>query len=736
MKHIILDTRESVKDFLAFLDEQSGFVAFDLETDSVSEVQANIYGVGLSLHSEEGYYIPIRNKNGEMFFGDKLTESLLRLLSNKLSGRKLIGHNIIYDVLVWKHSTGVDLTNNVHADTILMKHTVDEEPPFGLKEIAVLEFGEGADLAQQELYENIKLNGGSTTKTNMQMFKADTDVLGRYCCWDVMLTYKLFDLYSSRIENEGLLKFFYEDEVMPLYREVTIPMKMYGMQVDTDLLKQMSVSANTDIKLIEDELLTEIAPLVEEFEINLLNEEVPVKRTGNFPKAYARAIGLELTSVAKKTILALPSDSELLLNFKQWMLDEVSELILPVKDVQLQLFQTKFDRRSVFNISSKAHLKWLFFEKLGLDHLNETEKGQPQVDDEFLESIATEYPWVNKIRDLNTIHKMQGTYIDGILERSVDSKIYTSFLQFGTTSGRFASRNPNLQNAPSPQKTGSVVDKYVNCVRDSIIAPPGYKLIGSDFSSLEPHIAAYVSGDPDLIDIFVTGKDFYSAIAIKQFKLKGMSAFKDDANYLGNINKDLRNKTKTYSLAAFYGASGFRIAEVLKCEVKEATELLNGYLQAFPGIKKFIDKAHYDACNQGYVKTIFGRVRHLGRAKELLKIHGHELLDSKWARVRGLSEERSEFKNLLNNAVNFQIQGTAGHVMNRAMLLTARTFKEQGVDARIGMTIHDEQIIVVREDQVEIAAEIIKWAMENAVNLDPIKLKATPIIGNSYGECK
>ena len=183
MTHIILDTRESIKDFLAFLDEQSGLVAFDLETDSVSEIQANIYGVGLSLHSDEGYYIPIRNKNGEMFFGDKLTESLLRLLSNKLSGRKLIGHNIIYDVLVWKHSTGVDLTPNVHADTILMKHTIAEEPPFGLKELAVLEFGEGADLAQQELYENIKLNGGSTTKTNMQMFKADTEVLGKYACF-------------------------------------------------------------------------------------------------------------------------------------------------------------------------------------------------------------------------------------------------------------------------------------------------------------------------------------------------------------------------------------------------------------------------------------------------------------------------------------------------------------------------------------------------------------------------
>ena len=280
------------------------------------------------------------------------------------------------------------------------------------------------------------------------------------------------------------------------------------------------------------------------------------------------------------------------------------------------------------------------------------------------------------------------------------------------------------------------MDKYINCIRESIIAGNKRKLIGADVSSLEPHIAAYVSGDPGLIDIFVTGKDFYSAIAIKQFELKDMSAFKDDPNYLGDKNKALRNKTKTYSLAIFYGASGYRIAEVLKCEVEEANKLIEGYLKAFPNIKKFIDKSHFEACTHGKVQTIFGRVRHLQRAKELFSQHGHKLLDSKWARVNGLSDERREFKNLLNNSVNFQIQGTAGHVMNRAMLLTARKFKEQNIDASIIMTIHDEQIIEVAEDQAEQALEIVKWSMENAVDISPIKLKAGPIIGNNYGECK
>jgi len=734
--HVIINTIQELNDLVDFLKSNQGILAFDLETDSVDEVKANIYGIGLALHEDEAYYIPIRSKDGSYFFGES-TEEAYTVLNQLLAQSKLLGHNIIYDVLVYKANTGVDLTPNVYADTILMKHTVDEEPPFGLKDLAIKEFGEGADLAQQELYENIKANGGSTTKANMEMYKADTEVLGKYCAHDVMLTHKLFNLYSRKLEKEKLLEFFYEDEVMPLYREVTIPMKMSGVTLDTELLSSMSRDAEVDLKKLEDEVMRELNTLIEEYELTYLNENFPIKPTGNFPKAYAKIIGLgEITSVSKKAIELLQVETELQHEFKAWMKSEVSELTGPVEEAQRLLHFNKTEKEYIFNLSSKAQLKWLFFDKLGLDPLNKTETGEPQVDDAFLESVAKDYTWVNKLRDINTINKMKGTYLDGMLERAINGKIYTSFLQFGTTSGRFASRNPNLQNAPAPQNTGSIVDKYVNCVRDSIIAKPGYKLIGSDFSSLEPHIAAYVSGDPDLIDIFVTGKDFYSAIAIKQFKLNHLSAFKDDPNYLGNVDKAIRNRTKTYSLAAFYGAGGYRIAEVLNCEVEEANKLLEGYLDAFPGIRKFIETSHYDACTKGYVKTMFGRVRHLYEAKGMFDAYGHQLLDAKWARSKGLSEERRRFKNLMNNAVNFQIQGTAGHVMNRAMMLTNRTFKENNIDARIVMTIHDEQIIEVREDQAEVAAEIIKWAMENAVTLDPIKLKATPIIGNSYGECK
>jgi DNA polymerase I-like protein with 3'-5' exonuclease and polymerase domains len=841
---------------------------------------------------------------------------------------------------------------------------------------------------------------------------------------------------------------------MPLYREVTIPMKLHGVRIDTEHFNQVREKIKVKVQDIENHLYSEISHLVAPFEHALLERDYPEKRTGNYPKEVAKLVGLEVTSLAKKAIEKLEVTTLAQINFKDWILGNVDALLLNKVDVQKSLFFSKHSERlHVFNFKSKDHLKHLFFEVLGEKPLSTTEGGEPQVDDAFLASVEADYPWVDLLRDLNVLHKMSGTYIEGILDRTIDGKLYTSFLQFGTTSGRFASRSPNClsldteiltkdgfknyysfgpddyvacydganivwekpsrkvfvekspkqiisvhnqhlnmrmtgdhrviyrdrrtnliqecpanrfpkdahilhganlvggeieveenllkflvafqadgnysstnvlefkfdklrkidrllgilanlgwsyeykivgtgarqrhkvrihgktnlvadvlgsgktfptswinltascrdtfinelfywdgsytrrnnyssnveknvdiaqallslsgyrahkriyrtsagnnnyqldisgrdysgtsnatitseisneevwcvtvptgmilarrgsdtfitgncQNWPAQQKTDTEgmtsklaahkkdMDWIVNSIRHGIVANPGYKLIGTDYSSLEPHIAAYVSGDKDLIDIFVQGKDFYSAIAIKQFDLGHLSAFKDDANYLGNVDKARRNLTKTYSLAAFYGATASRISQVLNCPKEEAQELLDGYLEAFPGIKSFIDRSHRDCMYTGKVKTLFGRVRHLSEAKVLYSSYGDQLKDFVWAQKRGLLDERKTYRNLLNNAVNFQIQGAAAHVLNRGMIAMTREFKRLNLDARIVMGVHDETIVEAKEEHVSEVAKVIKECMENAVDINPIKLKATPIVGNSYGDLK
>jgi DNA polymerase I-like protein with 3'-5' exonuclease and polymerase domains len=748
MQHYIIEKMSDFRELQEYI-AANGFevVVLDLETDSVNEVKALPYGVGLCFQDDEAFYIPIRNNSGDEWWSPIEEETIIDWVINVCSEKKLIGHNIIYDVLVLHHYYGRDLSPYIYSDTILLKHMVDEEQPFGLKEIAVKYLGPWADKAQKDLYDSIHKNGGSTTKSNMQMFKADTEVLGTYCAWDVLLTYKLYTIFSKRLKSEGLEKLFYEDEIMPLYREVTIPMKYHGVSIDEVHFNRTKEKIKLKIEELENTIYKNIAHLIKDYEDSILDDMFPLKRTGNFPKEAARLLGLEVTSLAKKAVDKLEVNTLQQINFKDWLQGNVEYLLLPKRDVQLSMFKEKHpDRLHVFNFKSKDHLKHLFFEVLNEKPLSETEGGEPKVDDEFLASL--EYPWVDLLRDLNVCHKTLGTYMEGFLDRTINGKLYTSFVQFGTTSGRFASRSPNLQNLSAQQKTDTFgmpielathkkeMDSIVNSIRHGMVASKGYKMIGIDYNSLEPHIAAYVSGDKDLIDIFVTGKDFYSAIAIKQFGLYEYSPFKQDPNYLGNNNKAVRDKTKTYSLATFYGATAPRISQVLNSSKEEAQELLDGYLDAFPGVKTFIQRTHSQCNREGKVKTIFGRVRHLAEAKILYNSYGDELKEFMWAQRRGLLDERKTYRNLLNNSVNFQIQGAAAHVINRAMIKIAREFIAQNIDARIISTIHDEVLIEAREDQVELAANVAKYCMENAVDLSPIKLKATPVIGNSYGDCK
>lgn len=739
-KIFILDTIEKLESFREYVSENSfAEVAFDLETNDKMEAKAVTWGIGLTFDGEEAFYIPVRTKTAELYFNKAVVDDIVNFVSSTVQSKRIITHNGLYDILVWEYNTGVDLTASLYADTILYKHLVDEERPFGLKEVAVKYLGAWADKAQEALYENIKANGGSTTKDNTQMWKADTEVLGEYCCFDVILTFRLYKLFRERIEKDALVELL-ETETMPLYRNVTIAMKRKGVTLDIEMFLDKKNKITDVILDVEREIITEVQDLIEPLIVQLLSEEFPVKSTGNFPKAYAKQIGLDLPSIAKKAVTNINPKNGHQLLLREWLLNGTTNATLSpdiIRDTQRAMWAAKYPQDPyIFNLSSRAHLIWLFFEKLGEKPLSKTKGGDPQVDDAFLESVKEKYHWVELLQDYNVLNKTSGTYIQGMLDREVKGTLYTSFLQFGTTSGRFASSNPNLQNFSAPQSTGRVTDEFVNCIRNGLIARPGYKFIGLDFSSLEPHIAAYVSGDPGLIDIFVTGKDFYSAIGVKQFNRADLSPYKEDSNYLGVKDKALREKIKTYALAAFYGAEAPRIAQVLKSSKEEAHELLDGYLTSFPDIKEFIDRSHYDALNKGYVKTIFGRVRHLETAKHLHEAYGHDLLNWHWAKRNGKLEERGILKNLLNNAVNFQIQGTAGHIMNRAMLKTVAMFKEHGIVGYPVMQVHDEQILEVREDHVERAAAIAKQAMETAVNLDPIKLKATPVIGNSYGECK
>lgn len=217
--------------------------------------------------------------------------------------------------------------------------------------------------------------------------------------------------------------------------------------------------------------------------------------------------------------------------------------------------------------------------------------------------------------------------------------------------------------------------------------------------------------------------------------MDNISADKKAPNFLKKIQPEFRNKAKVFVLAVPYGAQASRISEAMGCSYNEANQIIKAYLSAYPNLKKYMEKCDYEAKKYGFVKTEFGRKRHLQSVRNWYLLHGNNLLDYKWANSRGLTKERREYKNSLNNSKNFPIQGAAASIVNRAMIATARAFKENGIDGYVRMQCHDEITCIVREDQAEQAAKLLQYAMENTT-LISVPLSAVPLIADSWADAK
>lgn len=743
-----VDTLEALAQLREYVETGGHeYISLDVETDSASEKRANLYGIGISFTPDEAFYIPIRDKHGKSWWGKEDYDGIANQIHQWCKTYKLIGWNLVYDVLVFEYSTGINISSLIYSDGILQKHTIDEERPFALKETAVKYLGPWADKAQAAMIENIKANGGKATKENMEMFKCDTDVLAEYCGWDTLLTRRLFDIFETKIKEENLSDLFYKEEIMPLYREVTVNMKRKGFTVDVPYFEKLKKDITAEITSLEDAIQAEIENEVCPFVHKLLNENYPYKRTGNFPKMYADllctplptnavgAVTMAKSFVQKAAALAEPNDP-----FYTWMLGQRELNDAEINAVQRHWFKKTEDRRYIFNLKSNDHLGWLLFTHLDEKPLSFTEETKkPKCDDEYLETIKDKYSFVSKLVDLKKLLKLSSTYIDGILERQIDGIIYTSMLQFGTTSGRYSSRDPNLQNIPRVKddeaNLSELVLTYTNAIKRGFIAPTGYKILNADYSSLEPVCFAHVSGDERLRDVFRRGYDLYSQIAIDVFGITGCSADKKAPNYLKKKHPELRQKAKVFCLAVVYGAEAGRISQSMDIDFREAGQIIEAYLDAYPGLRKYMQRCDFLAKKYGISKTDFGRIRHLPAAKALYERWGDKILDRRYAEKNGYEDIRHKLKNSLNNSKNYPIQGLAAHIVNRAMIATQREFEEARLDAWIALQLHDELTCMVREDQVEEARVILKRCMEQTTVIS-VPLSAEPLIADNWADAK
>ncbi len=781
--YTIVDNVSKLSKLITHINKYHTF-AYDIETTGLVPTKEKVIGFSISGKVGEAYYVPHltwdnkQNKLVEIYSFDKMIE-----LFNMLKGKELLMWNGSFDVRFTKDYFNIDYTEELFADVMLMKHTIEEEGKFSLKGCAIqyqeeigLDVEEEANKEQIALKENVAKNGGSTTKDNYEMYKADLDVMGPYAAADADLTLRLAVLFREKLEEENLVDFFYDEEVMPLYKYVTITMETNPVQLDIDKIKYYKHKIEQDIESLHKEVIDTLmaCPETVKWVETVAVAKYPAKPTGNFAQRVVEEFNLPLPksasgkySISKKNVESLPEceaknfllkkDIGLNKKVKATRLakklypkaPEENGYLIPWGDIQKNISIDLWSESNggPVNISSKKQMGEIVFNHFKIKPLTKTKKGAPQFNDTMIQYLADNgHTWASKLSDYNKLNKIKSAYMDRFLEKNIGGKYYFYYKQHGTLSGRYSS---DAQQLPRPKEEGELsplVLEYNNAIRSFFVAGEGRKFIDADYESLEPHVFAHVSGDEGLREIFRKGHDIYSTIAIQTEKLEGISADKKAPNFLKNINAPLRQKAKAYSLGVPYGMTPYALAKTLEVDEKEAVKLYNGYLDGFPELKKWMAKSKRDAQQKGYVTTQTGRVRHLPKVKQLYKEHGDKLLNYKYRqKVQKKLEKKLgkfeaekqvkdmylDYKNGINNSRNFQIQGLSASIVNKSMIKIMKDFRYMNIDGYVCATVHDQIIVNVSDKDVDRAKEIVQNRMTTVVNLS-VDLKAPPEVSINW----
>ncbi len=330
-----------------------------------------------------------------------------------------------------------------------------------------------------------------------------------------------------------------------------------------------------------------------------------------------------------------------------------------------------------FNINSPKQLREILFDKLSLPVIKRTKTG-PSTDNEVLIELASIHPLPKLILEYREKIKLKSTYIDPLID-IVDKKtkrIYPTFHQTVTATGRLSCSNPNVQNIPIKGEQGALI-------RKAFIAPTGYKIVAADYSQIELRIFAHYSQDKSLIEAFKNNIDIHKLTASKIYGVD-----------IDKVDDFMRREGKTVNFSIIYGISPYGLSKALKITREKAKIFIENYFKEYPGVKDFIEKTIDEVKKSGFVENFFGRRR---------IIKG---IDSR-------SHNEREFAK--RAAINTIIQGTAADIIKIAMLKIDNLLEDY--NAKMIMQIHDELIFEVSEKNVEDFSNKVKNIMENVVNL-------------------
>ena len=331
-----------------------------------------------------------------------------------------------------------------------------------------------------------------------------------------------------------------------------------------------------------------------------------------------------------------------------------------------------------FNVNSPKQLGQILFEKMSLPVIKKKKTGY-STDAETLEKLRFYSPIIDFILEYRRLAKLYGTYIEGLVKVvEEDGRIRTSFNQKQTLTGRLSSSEPNLQNIPIRTAEGSELRRF-------FVARDGYTLIDADYSQIELRVLAHISGDENLISAFNSGADIHSATASQVFGVP-----------IDKVTHELRSRAKAVNFGIVYGMGAFSLSDDLKVSMKEASAYIESYFATYPKVKEYLDSTVKDAYERGYTETLWGRRRYIPELTVTNK------------QLRSFGERVAK---------NSPIQGTAADIIKLAMVKTDKRLRDEGLESRLVLQVHDELIIEAKISEKDYVADLLKEEMEGVAEL-------------------
>jgi len=786
------------------------------------------------------------------------------LFSRWFDGARLIMHNAPFDTNMIYIATGVDLKDSVFMDTALLSHIINENSSNALKDTAAewkTELGINphsmANQEQKELGLSVLKNGGNVTKSlkAKSVWRASPEFMSKYACADTFLTMGVYQVGLRKfIESfgEDKLQWLFDDEVMSVCKEVVIPMKRRGVYLDIPYFEKLEKEIRSKLDELEDKFINSISVHLKDFTLGKSMDDAVSKQrlikkiieleNLSIPKKLDKKTGKEKETLAKGVVKKVYQEEP------HWIWgyilgeDEIKYSDEKLAQIKSDLYKEITKRRYRFNLGSGDHLRWLFCDKLGLSRseLPQTDSATkenpiPSMDVEVLEEIILpKFSWVKDLMTYRKMKKLHSTYILPALTLSIDGWLYMDMKQNGTISGRFACGGGfNLQTLPrvddelellntckcgsnNVEITKSIealadrkckdcghVETDISCasvIKKGFIAPPGYKIVNADYSSLEPRCFAYMSGDNKLKEVYWNGLDLYSKVYCDMFDDNNeYSAHPDDPNFLKKVAKQKRTDIKPIVLGIPYGSRSYQVAIMCNRYIDKVDKktgkitkvpddaygqyVIDKYLGTYPDLHKYMEKQELDCVLKGYVESLFGRRRHFEYAPKIymflrekglthndmidckpwgLKSSGVKLVSNLGNQMIFTEEElktlikslnldygkcvvkgywayiRNLLKNDLNNAKNFPIQAVAGHITNRGMLETTRYCNENKIDGWVFLQVHDEISCYAKIDSSEKVSKYLQSGMEDNIFAKKIDVPmiAVPIICDNLKDAK